>query len=374
MRIAKLCLKGNRTQWAAFGLVLVSLATAPHAQGPNLAGFVELSYNRNLSIDPESTNVNAFHSYDFLANTYLLNNAHLALSGMDSGTGLGYAVEMDIGQDGALNSTFDFRLVPPLTPSFFSLQEAYGTYAFGPGKAWGLKAGKYATYEGIEVVEGGANPTVTRGFLFGLAEPVTQTGLEINYTASIWDLHLGAVNGWDVMFDNNWMPTFLGKLGLNLGNPLALTVSTLIGPEQNNNVDNMRMSFDATAVNKSLPMTDLWLQVNYGMEDNVTVGTVTDDATWYGVGVQPLVHINDMFAVGLRYEYFSDPEGARTATGVEDLALQNVTVAPTCWLTKNLMTRAEFRMDFANEDVFVDTDNEPSGSQIEVAADLIASF
>jgi hypothetical protein len=153
-----------------------------------------------------------------------------------------------------------------------------------------------------------------------------------------------------------------------------LTVSGIIGPEVAGNSDDLRTSIDVTGVTKAIPMVDLWFQGNYGMEDKASKVTAGDDASWMGFGVQPLVHINNCFGLGLRYEFFSDPDGARTGIAMKDLTVQNVSLAPTVWLTKATMVRAEFRMDFASEDIFVDSDAKAAGSQMVVAADFVTGF
>lgn len=350
-------------------------AIAAHA-APVISGSVEASANRNWATPDENT-TNVFHSYDAQANTFNLNNAHLAIAGADSTTGLGYTVETDFGSDGALDASLAGS--GPLTAAGYAidLQEAYITWAFGAGRMWGIKAGKYATYQGIEVVEGGANPTITRGFLFGLAEPVTHTGAEINMANGPVDVHVGVINGWDQAADQNAVPSYLAKIGYNMGAPLAVAVSAIVGPEKAGNTDDLRMSFDLTAVTKAIPMTDLWLQANYGMEEKAGVGG--DDASWLGLGVQPLVHFNDWFGLGLRYEYFMDDKlsrvGAAGSVGTNtDITLQNITVAPTIWLTKTAMIRAEFRVDMASEDVFADADKKATGTQLGSAVDMVLGF
>src|SRR5258708_16699814 len=78
-------------------------------------------------------------------------------------------------------------------------------------------AGKFATYEGIEVIEGPADPTITRGFLFWLAEPVTHVGAKLHYTTGPVDVGVGLVNGWDTnntLFetgDNNNQKTLIWR-------------------------------------------------------------------------------------------------------------------------------------------------------------------
>jgi hypothetical protein len=373
----------NQSKSAFLGAVVMSLAGAIAVQAaPSISGYVDASYNANLGT-PSANTTNFFHAYDGTAKTFNLNSAHLALSGSDSASGLGYLVSSDMGSDAALNEPF-------AATGLVDVQEAYLTYGFGPGKAWGLKAGKYVTYEGIEVIAAGSNPTFSRGFLYTLAEPVSHTGAEVSYAAGKVDVHVGLVNGWDQITDLNNLPTLVAKVGLNMGDPLALTLSTLIGTETaGGNTANMRMSYDLTGVTHAIKMVDLNFQGNIGMEPKASNLPSGGDATWFGFGVQPLVHVSDMFGIGLRYEYFDDLDGARTvagagagahqgvipaALGVTPLVLQNVTLAPTFWLTKSLTARAEYRIDFADKNVFVNGNGNTSGVQMEVGGDLIASF
>ncbi len=362
----------NNVGFKNAGMVLAMAgmtAITANAAAPSFSGAVEAGWNSNFA-KPDSNAANVFHSYDAQANTFTLNSAHLAMNGSDSATGLGYTVETDFGSDGAVDagSTAAYAI---------DLQEAYITWGFGASRMWGLKAGKYATYEGIEVVEGGSNPTISRGFLYGLAEPVTHTGLEINMATGPVDVHLGVINGWDQVKDVNGLPSYLAKVGYNMGNPLAVSLSAIIGPEQAGTTKNARMSFDLTAVTKSIPMTDLWLQANYGSEAKAGVGG--DDASWLGFGVQPLIHFNAWFGLGLRYEYFMDDKLSRVGTAGSvgtntDLTLQNITVAPTIWLTKTAMVRAEYRVDMASKDVFKDSDGKATGTQMGSALDFVLGF
>ena len=93
-----------------------------------------------------------------------------------------------------------------------------------------------------------------------------------------------------------------------------------------------------------------------------------------GFGLQPLVHLNKWFGLGLRYELFSDAEGSRTGIAVKDLTLQNISLAPTIWLTNTTMVRGEFRMDFASKDIYLDGKAKAAGSQMELAADFVTGF
>ena len=344
---------------------LVCLVNGIWVQAANISGSVQASYNYNLTIPGDST-ANVGHSYDAKSKTFTLNNAHLTINGSDTASGLGYAIGLDAGSDAMMNSTFSTGAAYLL-----DVQEAYLTYALG-SSGLGLKAGKYVTYEGIEVVAGGANPTITRGFLFGMAECVSHTGVELSFSSGMFEGHIGAINGWDLMVDNNTMPSIMAKVGLNLGDPLMIAVSGIMGPEQTANTDDMRTSVDLVGVTKLIPKVDLWFQGNYGME-SFDATKADSSASWLGFGVQPLVHLSEKFGLGLRYEYFSDPDGVRAILG-KDINLQTFSVAPTFWITTGLTARVEFRMDMASEDIYQDSDGAATGSQMQVAADMVASF
>jgi hypothetical protein len=351
-----------RLKAALIGTCILALSSAS-ADPPALTGFIDATYNRNLQSGDTGPTTNQHHSFDAQANSFLLNAVHLAATGK-SGEELSYAIEVDMGTDAAAINSGGLG-----TSDEMDLQEAYLTYR-KPESKLGFKAGKFVTYQGIEVIESGGNPTVTRGLLFGLAEPYTHTGIVATYQLSgALDLHAGLVNGWDLFVDNNTRPTGVVKLGYSGGDPLALTVSAYLGPEQAGNTDNSRMSVDATGVTKGIKNLDLWFQVNYGKEDGAALDG--GDAAWMGFGLQPLYHFSEKTCLGLRYEYFKDSDGARSA---HVQALQNFSIAPAYYLTSSLLSRLEFRADMSDEDVFTDSDGKASGSQLGVTAEMIYSF
>lgn len=337
-----------------------ALAAAPVlAEGPQVSGFIDATYNRTLNASSARENVH--HSFDQQSNTFLLNAVHLALSG---GEGVAYTVEVDAGTDAAAASSAGLG-----SGDDVDLQEAYVTYALGSSKLT-VTAGKFVTFEGIELIESVDNPTITRGFLFGLAEPFTHTGITASYPLSPRvQLVLGAVNGWDLWVDNNDAPTGVAKVGLDLGEPLRLGLSGYLGPEQPGREGDLRTSLDLTGVTAAMPGLDLWFQVNYGGE----AGAAADggDASWLGLGVQPVYRVSERLTLGARYERFADRDGART--GVAQ-TLQNLTVTPGYQLTDALLARSEVRADLSSEDVFVDADGEPTGTQLQIAAEVIYSF
>ncbi|HKE18311.1 MAG TPA: outer membrane beta-barrel protein [Kofleriaceae bacterium] len=319
---------------------------------PRIAGSLDVSYNYN-ALQPVNGET-LFHAYHVQHDTFLLNAAHLAVTG--SGQSLSYAVEVDLGSDAAVDSGDDD----------VDVQEAWVAYVSPRGL--GVKAGKFVTYEGIEVIESGANPTISRGLLFGLAEPFTHVGAVVTYEIDDrFDVAGGVLNGWDVVADNNHGKTFVGKLGYT-GDGSLVTASAYAGPEQADNSDDWRFSADVTGMMK-LGTIDLWAQVNAGGEQGAAADG--EGATWFGAGVQPVFHVSDSFAVGARGEVFRDADGART--GVEQ-TIVNLTATPAYTVAAGLVVRAELCVDLSSEDVFADDDGDPHGSQALALGEVLYSF
>ncbi len=319
---------------------------------PKISGSLDVTYNYNTR-DPMD-GVTLFHTYTARHDTLLLNAAHLALTG--SNESVTYAVEVDVGSDAEINSGDDD----------VNVQEAYLAYVSSIGL--GIKAGKFVTYEGIEVIESGANPTISRGFLFGLAEPFTHAGAVLTYKISDeLDAAAGVVNGWDLVVDNNRGKTFVAKLGYT-GAGAIVTASGYAGPERESNADDLRLSGDITGMYK-LGTIDLWAQVNAGSEEGVAPDGGT--ASWYGAGLQPVFHLIEKLAIGARAEMFRDQDGART--GAEQ-TLYNLTVAPAFTLTTGLVLRGELRVNWSSVDAFMDGDGAVHGNQVLALTEAIYSF
>jgi len=324
---------------------------APAASGPKLSGFVDATYNYNAN--KPANGVNAFHTYTGPHNSLLLNAAHLALTG--SSGPVAYAIEVDYGHDAVVDSGDDD----------VDVQEAYVAYAAPSGL--GFKAGKFVTFNGIEVIESINNPTISRGLLFGLAEPFTHVGGMVTYRASdTLDFALGAVNGWDVVLDNNNAPTFIAKVGVT-GDGYTVVASGNAGPEQPENKQDWRTTFDLTGMVKVGPV-DLWLQGNVGREENVPdIG----DASWYGAGVQPIAHLAERLALGARAEVFVDSDGARSGVAQR---IVNVSLTPAFTVASGLVVRGEARLDVSDQMVFEDAEEEMSKHQAVGLGEVVWSF
>jgi Putative beta-barrel porin-2, OmpL-like. bbp2 len=364
------------TMAAVAGLVLFSFKSA-RADAPVISGFIDTTYNYNFNMP--NTQTNELRSFDSKDNTFLLNAAQLQVMGTMGD--VGYVVKFLAGTDASVITSAGAG-----AGDDFDLQEAYMTYLC-PMSKLNLKVGKFATPMGIEVIESKDDATISRGYLFGLAEAYTHTGLMLNRAFGAIDIGAGVVNGWDVVSDNNQGKTFIGKVALNLGDPFTLTVSGLHGPEQSDTpatpglddavhkAGNNRDSLDAVLVTKIIPRVTLALQGNIGTEENA-VGTSRDN--WAGAGVQPIIQITDKFSIGSRLEYFTDEKGSRlflpAVTNVNDLAMTNFTITPAFKMADNMTFRLEYRYDTASKKIFLDDEGTLKDTSSSVGAQWLVTF
>jgi len=301
----------------SIGFLATQLALA---DGPKVSGFIDTSFNVKLQDDRGKTMPNFGRSFDTVSNTFILNTVHLNVDGSEGMAG--YHVELEFGSDQAASSANN-------------IQEAYVTLRHDENCV--LTVGKFVTLEGIEVIESGWNPTISRGYLFGLAEPYSHTGVKMDHQfGKIVSVTLGAVNGWDLATDNNRDKTWLGRVGLNFGDPLAFGIVYYTGKEVS---PNKRTSLDITGVSKWGPLA---LNFQYNMGEEEGIGAAGADAEWSGWGLQPVYTFTPKFSVGGRYEYFKDKDGKRSL-GAEDA--YNITLTPTWKHSDNVTLRAEVRKD-----------------------------
>src|SRR5436309_11643617 len=104
---------------------------------------------------------------------------------------------------------FAFRNTPN-----FDLQEAYGSYQIPLGSGLTLKAGKFVTLLGYEVIESPNNLNFSRSYLFAFSIPLTHVGALLTYQPLSWlSITAGTVVGWDVARDNNSTMSYTGQFG-----------------------------------------------------------------------------------------------------------------------------------------------------------------
>jgi hypothetical protein len=246
---------------------------------------------------------------------------------------------------------FPFRNTP-----WFDLQEAYISGRIPVGNGLVLKAGKWVTLLGYEVIESPSNLNFSRGYLFTLAIPLTHTGVIASYSFTDWlSAQLGVVLGWDDSKNINHGVSFTGQVALTPIKDLTTAVNFIVGPEQADNTRDYRYVIDLTATYTGIKSLTLGANVDYGAEDNdallVSIGRQDPDARWYGVAGYVAYDWTEKLRTALRQEWFRDEQGARTATA-GGLTLLSTTATLQYAIWKGLVGRLEYRHDQGDENVF----------------------
>jgi hypothetical protein len=247
---------------------------------------------------------------------------------------------------------FPFRNTP-----LFDLQEAYLSVRIPLGAGILVKAGKWVSLLGYEVIESPSNLNFSRGVLFNLAGPFTHTGGLVSYAVTSWLTgQIGVVTGSDTSEDTNTAPSVTGGFVLQPLKELAVNVVTLVGPEQNDNDSHQRWILDAVAVYTGLAGLTLAGEITGGRESRepsvVASGTRRDpDASWWGWGLWGAYDFTERLRLALRQEYFKDAQGARTGFGAK-VSLRSTTVTLQYRLWRGWVGRLEYRHDRADAKVF----------------------
>ena len=328
---------------------------SPTYPATTINGGIEGSWHHMLGAPHTADGTPPTRAYDS-SNGFLLNQASLAVKHQLNEHVYGQ-IRFDAGANAGINSFGTSRL--------FDVREAF---AVATGSGFTFTAGKFVTYQGIEVVDGWANPTITRGYLYYLAEPVTHVGAKLHYTVDAFDVGVGVVNGWDTnngyfaTGDNNPQKTLIWRLGYATA-PFFAGFSGTYGVEKAGTDSDPRLSLDLTGGVVVTPNLTINFQGNYGTEKNAQLLDPTKAATWVGFGLQPLFKM-DAFQIGARFEYFSDKGLSRTGYFVNPLddmgaptntndkvSLWTFGLAPGYTIAGAMLLRAEIRVDGANKEV-----------------------
>jgi len=242
----------------------------------------------------------------------------------------------------------------------YDLQEAFLSYQVPLGTGLTLKAGKFVTLLGYEVIESPDNLNFSRSYMFGFSIPFTHVGALASYQFFDWfGVTAGVVNGWDNADDNNGARSWMGQFAFVPLKDLTASLNWIVGPEQNRNNRDYRWVVDLVFNYTGIKNLTLGLNVDVGGEENeaslAASGTRQDtDASWSGWAMYGAYDWTEKFRTALRLEYFQDSEGVRTlaiAPGSK-VSLYGVTATAQYKIWKGLVGRLEYRHDNADERVF----------------------
>jgi len=326
-----------------------------------LFAYIENSYTVNLNGTGRG-GANELRLYDYYEG-YTFNVAEFSIKKDPSEKyPFGYGLVVTAGIDSQKNHSFGiFRdeedAFPFRNTEKFDLEEAYvsGTIPIGSGLT--LKGGKFVTLLGYEVIESPNNLNFSRGYLFGLAIPLTTTGGLASYTFTDWfNVTAGVILGWDDSKNVNDRPSYTGQFAFTPLKDFTANLNWIVGPEQIDNNNHQRYVLDWVLNYTGFKNWTLGLNVDYGHEQHepfvASLGTRKNtDATWWGWAGYVAYDWTDKLRTAVRQEFFRDAAGARTGSGVgTDLWSTTATLQYKIW--RGLVGRLEYRHDASDEKVF----------------------
>ena len=357
---------------AAEGLVEVPALL----KGVEVSGYVDTSYTYSLA--DQNNRINRVRTFDTDANDFSLNLLKAVIEKpVNEEDPFGFRADLGFGEDAALFDSTGIGgagaatgiIADDSSNNELSIEQAYVEYLAPIGSGLSIKAGKFVTLLGAEVIESIDNPNYSRSFLFGFAIPFTHVGVLTSYNVTEWmDAQLGLVNGWDQYDDVNKSKTFLSRVGVDLATlaetagirDLAgidpnrvlgdLSIAWVTGPEQAATAaitagDNENDRSVIDVIYQVQPLDKLTLTGNwdYGQENDAAVsGGVDADASWNGFAIVADYQCTDKLSAAIRYEWFKDNQGVRTGA-VQDL--EEITVTLNYWMDEKTLARLEFRHD-----------------------------
>jgi hypothetical protein len=295
---------------------------------------------------------------------FMLNKLKLALQKPIETSGTkwdaGYAVGLIFGQDAqTINSVGN----GPLSLGTYGVVENATVSMNVPvGNGLGVTFGKMVTLMGVEVIEETVNPNWTVGNQFSWVEPLTQTGVLLDYKFNDKiETKFTVFNGWDVLPDNNGNVSYMGNVTFTASDKTSVMLLGYGGCEQPNNNSNWRYGIEGILTQKLSDKLTAYLQLDYGHEDNAFTpdGTQTANAAWYASGLWLVYQPVEKLGFAFRADYLWDVDSTRTGSlygapptnpGNTDMASFTGSINWTPF--HGLQIRPEIRYDLSNQEVF----------------------
>ena len=354
--------------------------------GIKLGGGIATSYMYDFN--KPNSDLASLRAFDRDSNSIVLDLFQLEISRAPGEDGVGFVTKVNFGKtaermasdwdgNGTIGNVAEEQ-------NSIELEEAYITYNLPGLPDLQLKAGKFVTLLGAEVIESWRNPNISRSLQYTFAIPIGHTGALASYAFSeMVSATLGIVNGWDNVVDSNDGKSVTGNVTVTPVEQFSLALNGIYGCEQPDNGFSKRGVADLVATIKPVENLAVILNYDYGNESGLGVG---GNEEWNAVSGIVAYDLPDVLVVpigfALRGEYFDNRNGTRLPTldGSGYGHYQNaweVTGTFKVVLAEGLMFRTEYRYDSAKNSLFekqlVGADNTQDDQQT-VAAELSYVF
>jgi|SRR5579862_572805 len=402
--------------------------------GVSIHGLVAVDYLYDLNA-PSKSPANGLsqpflRTFENEKNSFILNEGNLHFERV-SDTMPGFVVDLALGKTGDVvnNATYFGRHTTdtndpnggsiPTTGNgtdFFDATQFYLTYTVPVGSGIKLKAGRFVTLAGAEVIKAynNFNYNVTNSILFGFAIPFTHTGLMASYAFTDQvSLDMGIVNGWDTVVDNNDGKSLHSGITIAPDPKFTFYQTVTYGPEQtgqfvpntvngscgsnpngpscNPNLElyvhpglSKRLLLTSLITIKPIDPLTFIIDYDYGNDSNsVPVNGLLRTAQWNGAAAYAIYNFTDSLSGCLRAEVFDDMNGARVLgpaeghpTGGAGTAATYYEFTPTLTykIIDGLYWRNEYRHDESDTKKVFAHETAPVHGQDTLATELLYAF
>tara|TARA_B100000959_G_scaffold21478_1_gene20748 strand:+ start:160755 stop:161777 length:1023 start_codon:yes stop_codon:yes gene_type:complete len=234
-----------------------------------------------------------------------------------------------------------------------------------------LTFGKFNAPIGFELGDPNEMYQFSHAMVFDYGLPGNLTGAMVSGGSGIIDFAVYAVNGWDLIADDNKEKTIGGRIGLTPMEGVNLGVSHISGKEGAAS-DNLSV-LDVDLTITTIENLTIGGEFNSGTHAKASVVTAGADATWAGWLVMANYAFTDKVALTLRYDEFDDKDGARLGSGITEKR-NAVTISPSYAIGDGFGVLAEYRLTKSNQKVFADADGNLQDSISEMAVEFTYSF
>jgi hypothetical protein len=206
----------------------------------------------------------------------------------------------DQGWDFGWNSSRDYGSAIP---------QAYAEVAWND---LSLKAGRFYTPIGYEVVGAPGRFFYSTSYQQYYAEPFTHTGVLGTYKATEkLSVSAGWVDGWDGSWENrNGASMLIGGTNWTPGERFSLAWYFTVGNFGDGRYSGNQGEVYMQSLVATLKLTERLTYV-FQNDYGINYALATDNAHWYGINQYLLYQLNDCWAIGSRFEWFRDDDGAR---------------------------------------------------------------
>lgn len=325
----------------------------------NIGGLVEAGWTYNF--DDPAGGINVGRVFDFEDQDPTLDQLMVFVERtVDPSKGkfdVGGRMEWMWGGDARVihsNGLFDHYGLADGPDEQFDLTQLYVDVGIPVGNGLTVRAGKFTTLLGYELINPSGNALYSHSYLFGFAIPFTNTGvLGIYPITDKVTVTAGITRGWEQSLeDNNDSIDFMGQVKWVASDKVTLYFNGITGPEQTDNDSNYRTVLDGIATIAVSDELSLAVNGDFGWEADAAADG--GSALWYGVAGYAGYKISDYFTLNGRVEWFNDDDGARgLGTNVYEatfgVAIRPMGADP---IGQNLVIRPEVRYDYSDDDIF----------------------